>query len=124
MTMWSRSTLTTQVPICHYHLRSVEEIFQVNTEFDQAFVIQASYYPKLKTGVGYCPLPVNTLDLLINQYPSFKRVIFTEFVYEHTKYYFSCEKHLLETHNLSQYYLWKQTGDHTSNQWVEFASPH
>eukprot|EP01126_Amoeba_proteus_P059278 TRINITY_DN7729_c0_g3_i4.p1 TRINITY_DN7729_c0_g3~~TRINITY_DN7729_c0_g3_i4.p1 ORF type:complete len:107 (+),score=3.83 TRINITY_DN7729_c0_g3_i4:935-1255(+) len=106
MTMWSRSTLTTQVPICHYHLRSVEEIFQ------------------LKTGVGYCPLPVNTLDLLINQYPSFKRVIFTEFVYEHTKYYFSCEKHLLETHNLSQYYLWKQTGDHTSNQWVEFASPH
>eukprot|EP01126_Amoeba_proteus_P066358 TRINITY_DN9583_c0_g1_i1.p1 TRINITY_DN9583_c0_g1~~TRINITY_DN9583_c0_g1_i1.p1 ORF type:complete len:102 (+),score=6.48 TRINITY_DN9583_c0_g1_i1:302-607(+) len=35
-TSWSHCTLTTQVPSYHFHSKAVRDIFQSNTEFDQA----------------------------------------------------------------------------------------
>eukprot|EP01126_Amoeba_proteus_P017372 TRINITY_DN1833_c0_g2_i1.p1 TRINITY_DN1833_c0_g2~~TRINITY_DN1833_c0_g2_i1.p1 ORF type:complete len:115 (-),score=12.88 TRINITY_DN1833_c0_g2_i1:385-729(-) len=51
----------------------------------------------MKTGLRYRPFPVNALDLLIQRVPAFKRVVYTDFAHEYTKYSFSNETHLLET---------------------------
>eukprot|EP01126_Amoeba_proteus_P031989 TRINITY_DN3128_c0_g1_i8.p1 TRINITY_DN3128_c0_g1~~TRINITY_DN3128_c0_g1_i8.p1 ORF type:complete len:159 (-),score=0.50 TRINITY_DN3128_c0_g1_i8:139-615(-) len=48
-TTWSRCTLTS----CHFHSKAVKDIFQANTEFDQACSLQVSYFPKLKTRMRF-----------------------------------------------------------------------
>eukprot|EP01126_Amoeba_proteus_P056469 TRINITY_DN70_c0_g1_i10.p1 TRINITY_DN70_c0_g1~~TRINITY_DN70_c0_g1_i10.p1 ORF type:complete len:180 (+),score=8.11 TRINITY_DN70_c0_g1_i10:315-854(+) len=63
-------------------------------KINNANILNVSYFPRKKTIIGFCPLPDNVLDLLIDGYPAFKRAIWYNKEHEFTKVYFQFVQHL------------------------------
>eukprot|EP01126_Amoeba_proteus_P044920 TRINITY_DN5012_c0_g2_i7.p1 TRINITY_DN5012_c0_g2~~TRINITY_DN5012_c0_g2_i7.p1 ORF type:complete len:315 (-),score=25.53 TRINITY_DN5012_c0_g2_i7:1505-2449(-) len=90
-TIWLCCALTTQAPFCHFHSRAVENVFLANSNTIQFHILQASYFPKQKTNIGYRYLPITISDALIDTIVAFKQTRNTFPFHEHIHFYFESE---------------------------------